>query len=257
GATLCVRDYVLHAGNRQTLAHAGTLVDFLVLAGSKGNALDDLLHVFWDVQLVSVALRPGFLRRDGDTLFDGRRVMRANFRANTVLQRSNDFAAGGVILRVGAENERDIERQADGVALNLYIALLHDVEQSNLNFSREVRQFVNGEDAAIGAGQQSVVDSHLATQFVAAPRRFDGIDVANQVGDSHIRRGQLFDIALFLREIRDGRLVAKLRHPVPAAAADGRIRIVVNLAACNVGHLCVQQGGESSQDAALSLAAES
>ena len=54
-----------------------------------------------------------------------------------------------------------------------------------------------------------------------------------------------------------GVCVAELRNPVPAAAADGRVRIVVNLAAGNVGHLRIEQRGQSSQDAALGLTAQS
>ena len=38
------------------------------------------------------------------------------------------FAARGVILGIGGENEKHIEREAERVALNLNIAFLHDVE---------------------------------------------------------------------------------------------------------------------------------
>ena len=72
------------------------------------------------------------------------------------------FAARRVVFRIGAEHHRHIEGQADRVALNLHIAFLHDVEQADLDFSRQVRQFVDGEDAAIGARQQSVVHREFA-----------------------------------------------------------------------------------------------
>ena len=98
-----------------------------------------------------------FLRGDGDAFFDGGRIVGADFRADAVFQRRDDLAARGVVLGIGAEHQHDIERQADGISLNLHVAFLHDVEQAHLDFSRQVGQFVDGEDAMIGARQQSVV----------------------------------------------------------------------------------------------------
>ena len=98
---------------------------------------------------------------------------------------------------------------------------------------------------------------NLAAEFVAATRRLDGIDVADQVGDGDVGRGQLFHVALFRREVRDGRVVAELRNLFPAAAADGRVGIVVNLATRDVRHLRIEQRRQGAQDAALGLAAQS
>src|SRR5258708_10856360 len=42
-------------------------------------------------------------------------------------------------------------------SLNLHIAFLHDVEQPHLNFSREVRQFINRKHPAIRPRQQAIV----------------------------------------------------------------------------------------------------
>ena len=42
--------------NGQALAYARALVDLLVLARGKGDSLNDFLHVFRDVQLVTIAL---------------------------------------------------------------------------------------------------------------------------------------------------------------------------------------------------------
>ena len=196
GAALGIRNHILHARNGQALAHAGALVDLLVFAGGEGDALDHFLHILRHVQFVSVALRPGFLGRDGHAFFDRGRIVGANFRSDAVFQRRDDLAARRVVLRVGAEHQRNVERQADGISLNLNIAFLHDVEQADLNFSREVRQFVDGENAMIGARQQSVVHGVLAAEFVSAACRLDGIDIADQVGDRDIGRGQFFHVAL-------------------------------------------------------------
>src|SRR5438034_10080599 len=55
--------------------------------------------------LAGIAPYPGFLRRDGHSFFDGGGIMRANFRTDAVLERRDDFAARGVILRIRRENE--------------------------------------------------------------------------------------------------------------------------------------------------------
>ena len=77
--------------------------------------------------------------------------MRANFRAEAVLERSDNFAASGVILGIGGEDQQDIERKAQRVTFNLNVAFLHDVEQSDLDFTGEVGKFVDGKNTAIGA----------------------------------------------------------------------------------------------------------
>ena len=183
--------------------------------------------------------------------------MRANLRADAVFQRRDDLPTRRVVFRIRAEYQRHIERQADGVALNLHIAFLHDVEQSDLNLSRQIRQFVDGEDAAIGARQQAVVNRHFARQLVSAPRRFDGIDVTNQIRDGDIGRRQLFHVAIIRREISNGRTVAEARDFVAAAPANRCIRVVVDLASGEVRHVRIEQRGQCPQDTAFGLAAES
>ena len=205
---------------------------------------------------LAVAAGPGFLRGDGDAFIDGGGIVGANLGADAVFERRDDFAAGGVVLGIGAEDDGDVERQADGIALNLHVAFLHDVEQADLNFSREVGKFVDGEDAAIGAGQQAVVNGELARQFVAAAGGFDGIDVADQVGDGDVRRGEFFHVAVVGREIRNGSGVAEARDFFAAAAADGRVGIVANLAAGQIRHVRIEQRRQGAQDAAFGLAAQ-
>ena len=201
----------------------------------------------------AVALNPRLLRSNGNSLFDRRRIVRANLRSDAVFKRRNDLAARGVVFGVGAEDDRQVERQTDRVALNLHVAFLHDVEQSHLNFPGEVREFVDGKDAAIGAGQQAVMNGELAREFVPATRGLDRIDVANQIGDGDVGRGELFDIAMVSREPCDGRSLFLFGNQLLAAAADGGIGIVVNLAAGNVWQLRIKQRGQGAQDAALGL----
>ena len=128
--------------------------------------------------------------------------MGANLGADAVLERGDDFAARGVVLGVGAEDERDIERQAHGIAFDLHVAFLHDVEERDLDFAGEVGQLVDGEDAAIGAGQQAIVHGELAGEVLRAARGLDGIEIADEVGDGHVGRGQLFHVALVAARAR-------------------------------------------------------
>ena len=190
GALLGAADHGFHAGDGQALADAGALVDALIFARQKGDLLDDFAQVVRHVKFAAgVALGPGFLRGDGHAFFDGGGIVRADFAADAVLERRDDFAARGVVLGIGGEDQQHVERQANRVALNLHVAFLHDVEKADLNFAGEVGQFVDGEDAAIGARQQAVVHGELVAKVAAAAGGLDGIDVADDVGDGHVGRG--------------------------------------------------------------------
>src|SRR5689334_25155147 len=130
-------------------------------------------------KIASIPLRPGLLRRNGDALIDGYGIMSANLRSNAVFQRSDDFSSGGVVFRVRAEHQRHVKRKTNGITLNLNVALLHDVEQPHLNLSRKIGKFVDGEYAPVRAGQKAIVHGELAAEFMAASRRFNGIDVSD------------------------------------------------------------------------------
>src|SRR6202021_4207198 len=97
-----------------------------------------------------------------------------------------NFSAGGGVLRIRAEHQRHVERQAHRIAFNLHIAFLHDVEQAHLNFSGKVRKFVDGEDAAIGTRQQPIVNGELATECVSSASRLDVVDIADQISNSDV-----------------------------------------------------------------------
>ena len=138
------------------------------------------------------------------------RIVRANLAADAILERRDDLAARRVILRIRGEHQHHIERQAHRIAFNLHVAFLHDVEQAHLDLAGQIGQFVDGENAAIGARQQAVVHRQFVAEFVPAARGLDGIDVADHVGDRHVGRGQLLHVALVAVEPRDGRFVALL-----------------------------------------------
>src|SRR5712691_8657613 len=183
GALLGAADQAFQSGDRQTLADSGAAVDALVFPSLEGDFFNDLAEIVRDINFfATVAAYPGFLSRDGHSFFDASGIMCANFRADTVFQRGDDFPARGVVLRIRGENEEDVEREAEWIALNLNVAFLHDVEEADLNFSGEVGKFVDGEDAPIGARKKAVVDGEFVGEVAAAAGGADGIDVANDVG---------------------------------------------------------------------------
>ena len=121
----------------------------------------------------------------------------------------------------------------------------------------QVGQFVDGEDAAIGARQQAVVHGQFVGDILPAARRLDRIDVADHIGDGDIGRGQLLHVAMVRREPGDGRVVALFLDQVAAAAADRVVRIVVDLAALDVRQHVVEQRGQHADQARFRLAAQS
>src|SRR5580704_8265561 len=137
-------DDALQSGDRQALADAGAAIDALVFASLEGNFFDDFAKVIRNFQFYAGrSIHPGFLVGDGHTLLEGRGIVGADFSANAIFERRNDFAARGVVFGIGGEDEKDIERQAQRVALNLNVALLHDVEQTDLDFASKVGEFVD------------------------------------------------------------------------------------------------------------------
>ena len=151
--------------------------------------------------------RRPLLEHDRDLVLDRARIVRPDLRAEAVLERRDDPAAAGVVLRVGAGDDEQVERQAQRVAAHLDVALLEDVEQADLDALGEVGQLVDREDAAVGARDEAVVDGRRVGQ-VAALGDLDRVDLADQVGDGDVGRGQLLAVAAVARQPLDGRLVA-------------------------------------------------
>ena len=100
------------------------------------------------------------------------------------------------------------------------------------------------------------MDGQLAAEFMPTARCFNGIDITDKVGDGDIRRVQLFNIPLFGREISDRSCIPMFAYLVVAALADRRIRVVMNLASRNVGHLLIEKRGKRAQYPAFRLAAQ-
>ena len=173
------------------------LVDPLVIARLEGNLFDCFPNKVGNQQAIleTIAHCPRFLPRDLDSQPDLFRIVGHDFRADAILQRRDDFSARSVIFRIRREHQHHIERQPHRIALNLHVAFLHDVEESDLNLAGQIRQFVNRKEAAIRSRQQAVVNRQLITEQVPALRGFDRIDVANDVGDSNVGSGEFLDKA--------------------------------------------------------------
>ena len=141
-------------------------------------------------------LRPSALSGRGLLLDDRHlelgveRVVRADLRAEPVLERRDDAAAVRVVLGVRRRDEHEVEREADLVAADLHVALLEHVEQTDLDPLGEVGQLVDREDPAVGARHEPVVDGELVGE-VAALGDLDRVDLADEVGDRRVGRGEL------------------------------------------------------------------
>ena len=196
GAPQRVGDERLVVGDRGAHGNPGALVHVRRAAREAGDLGDDLLHVARDPQLApGRADVDALLGDDVQFLVDVARVVRADVRAVAVLERGDDAAAVGVVLRVGRRHDEDVEVQAHLVAADLDVALLHHVEQADLDAFGQVRQLVDREDAAVGARDQAVVDGQLVAE-VAALGDLDRVHLADQVGDGDVWRGELLAVAL-------------------------------------------------------------
>ena len=122
-----------------------------------------------------------------------------------------------VVLGVRRRDEHDVERQADLVAAHLDVALLQHVQQADLDALGEVGQLVDGEDAAVGARHEAVVERELVGE-VAALGDLDRVDLADQVGDRRVGRGQLLAVAVVAVDPVDPRVVAELGDQVAGVA---------------------------------------
>src|ERR1039458_2022885 len=253
-----VGHHVFEQGDGEALADAGALVDALVFARQERelfyHAADVIGHADLDGRR---PIEPGFLLRDGDALCKDRGIVGADLAADAIFERGDDLAARRVVFGIGGEDEQQVERQADGVALNLHVAFLHDVEESDLDFAGEIGKLVDGENAAVGPRQQAVVDGELVGDVLTAAGGLDGVDIADHVGDGDIRGGQLFHVAVVAVEPGDGRVAGLGGYQIAAAAANRGVRVVVNFAAGEVGRPFVEQGGELADETGLGLAAQS
>ena len=195
-ASQCVREQALVVSDRRPDRDARALVDVGASTGEPRDLHDDLFHVVRDRHgVVFVEELAALLVHDVDLVGGGLRVVRPDLRAEAVAQRCNDAAAVRVVFRVRARDQEHVQRQTHTVPADLHVALLHDIEEPNLNALGQVGQLVDAENAAVGARDETVVYRQLVAQ-VAAFGDFDRVHLSNQVGNRAIRRGELLAVAL-------------------------------------------------------------
>ena len=235
--------------DREPGGHARALIDRLRFAQVSGEPRQDLQQV--------VGHRRGkvrLLRDDGDLGRERQRVVGADLGAEPVLERGDDPAAVGVVLGVGARHDEHVERQAQRVPAHLDVALLHHVEHRHLDALGEVGQLVDGDDAAVRAGNQAVGDG-LGVTEAAALGHLDRVDVTDEVGDAGVRRRELLGVALAAVPPRHRQVVTGIGSAADRLRGDGRVRVLVELGARD--HRCplVEQPGQCAQQSGLALPA--
>ena len=196
----------------------------------------------------------GLLPDHRDLVVELGRVVRADLGAEAVLERGDDPAAVGVVLRVGAGDDQRVERQAQHVAADLDVALLHHVEHRDLDPLGEVGQLVDRDDAAVAARDQSEVDG-LGVAEVAALGHLHRVDVADQVGDRGVRRGELLGVPLVAVAPLDGQLVAELVGPAPRLRRDRVVGVLAELGVADHRRPLVEEADQRAQQPGLALAA--
>src|SRR6185437_3233718 len=232
------------------------LVHALVRPGFERDALDYLLHEIRHANREAATRGPRFLPGDGHAEVDAFRVMRGDLAPDAILERRDDLAARRVVLGIRGEAQQDVQWQPDGVAFDLDVAFLHDVEEAHLDLAREIGELVQRENAAIGARQHAVVDGELIRQHVPATRGANRVHVADDVSDRHVRRRQLLHVAFLARDPGDRRVVAQLGDGHAGVLGDGGEGIVVHLAAGDDGDRVIQERDQRAEYARLRLAAQ-
>jgi hypothetical protein len=165
-----------------------------------------------------------------------------------------DASAVRVVLGIGRGDDQKIERQADQMSPDLDVPLLHDVEEPHLDALGEVGQLVQDEDAPVSPREQAVVDGELVGE-VPALGDLDRIDLADQVGDRDVGRGELLPVPALSWQPHDRGAIAQFRDELAPGLADRLERVVVDLAARERGDGLVQQHHQRARQPALGLAA--
>ena len=239
----------LGAGDREPRRDARALVDGIRFAKVAREAREDLEEVRGNL-----GDEVGFLADDGDLLVDRLGVVRADLGAEAVLQRRDDAAAVRVVLGVGGGDDEHVEVEAQHVAPDLDVALLHDVEERDLDALGQVGQLVDRDDAAVAARHEPVVD-RLGVAERAALGHLDRIDVADQVGDRRVGGGELLGVPLAAVAPHDGQVVAQLAGTADGCRRDGMERMLAEFRPLDDRRPFVQQPVQAAQQARLALAA--
>src|SRR5262249_14956995 len=111
-----------------------------------------------------------------------------------------------------------------------------------------------GENAAVGPRHHAEVDG-LRVAERPALGHLDRVDVADQVTDAGVWRGELLAVAVPGMAPDDRQVVAELGRQPPAARTNRGVRVVVYLAALDGRGPVVEQPGHRADQPGLPLAA--
>ena len=160
----------------------------------------------------------------------------------------------GVVLGIGRRHQQHVQRQPEGVAADLDVALLHHVEQRDLDALGQVGELVDGHDPAVRARHQAEVDGLRIAERTAL-RHLDRVDVADQVGDGSVRRGQLLGVPLAAVLPHHRQLVAQFPGEADGLGRDGCVGVLADLGAGDHRGPFVEQVGQAAEQPGLALAA--
>ena len=204
-----------------------------------------------------VPARPGDLGLLGDEpelVGQRERVVGADLGPEPVLERGDDPAPVGVVLRVGARHQHDVERQPERVAAHPDVALLEHVEQRHLDALGQVGQLVEAEDAAVGARHHAEVDG-LRVAEGPSLGHLDRVDVADQVADAGVRGGELLAVPLAAVLPADREVLALLRARRRQRAHTGAYGWSLISQPATAGRPLVEQAADRADEPGLALAA--
>src|SRR5665213_749011 len=234
GSAPGIGDHGFVIGDGKAGGHAGLLVHIGTLAGLNGDLLDNLSHEIRHDDFDIVVFRhPGFLMNNLNAQFAGQGIVGADFGPDAVLQLGDDFSGPGVFLRVGGEEQNQIQIEPDGITAHLNVPFFQNIKEGDLHQIFQIGKFVHREDAAVHAGDKAEVDGFLAGQGVSR-RHFGGVQVSYKIGNLGAG-GQAFAVTAFPADPLNFQLVALGRQFFSAGGADGVIRIVVNFTALHDG----------------------
>src|SRR5258706_3007364 len=241
--------------DRHAHAHARGLVDLVRFARLERQVAENLLDELRHLDLVApLAHGGGLLLHDRHLVLDVLRIVRADLDVEAVFQRRDDPAAAGIVLGGGARHDHHVERQGSLVAFHFDVLLFHHIEETHLDFFGEIGELVDGEDAAVGARDQAVMDRLLVGE-VAPLGDLDGVDLADQIGDRDVRRRELFAVPVVAPDPFDREGVAFFFQPAAAGAADRLQPAVVDLAPLDDRDALVQKRDQAADDSRLCLPA--
>ena len=182
----------------------------------------------------------------------GRGVMGADLSPVAVLQRRDDSTPGGVVLRVRAGHDEHVDGKPDAVALHLDVALLHHIEEPDLDLFREFRKLVDAEDSAVGPRHETKMDGQLVAEG-STLGDLDRVHVADQVCDRNVGRGQLLYVAVFAMNPDDFAGIAVFGDQRPGIGGDRGEGVVMDLASHHAGEPLVQKTRQGTDHPGLGL----